>query len=110
MGSYETGLARKEAWRKIHTTCPCGREVFGNGKVHQRNCETHLRVNGWPLDAAMTKAIRQEYLSQDAAKRIRAAEMALGRIYLKRRAAGDKTELGWREFKDVVWDAVEAYR
>ncbi|BBN50819.1 hypothetical protein JPH1_52940 (plasmid) [Mycobacterium avium subsp. hominissuis] len=30
MGSYEAGLRRKAAWRRIHVTCPCGREVYGN--------------------------------------------------------------------------------
>ncbi|ART74329.1 hypothetical protein BTO20_37540 (plasmid) [Mycobacterium dioxanotrophicus] len=107
MGSYETELARKSAWRKIHTTCPCGREVYGNGKSHQRNCHTHLQVNGWPLDDQMVQAVIDEYHGRDPVARIRAAEMELGRIYLERRARGDKTSLPWKQYRDTVWAATE---
>lgn len=109
MGSYEAGLARKSAWRNIHVTCRCGREVYGNGKSHQRNCETHLRETGWPLDAGMVQAIIREYRGRDPVPRIRAAEMELGRIYLERRARGDKTELGWTEYRDTVWSAADSW-
>jgi hypothetical protein len=109
MGSHEAALARKNAWRKIHFTCPCGREVFGNGKSHQRNCDTHLRELGWPLDTGMSDAVIHEYSGNNAVPRLRAAEMALGRIYLERRARGDKTELRWVDYRRIVWDTVNAW-
>ncbi len=109
MGSYEARLRRKSAWSKIHVTCPCGRKVYGNGKSHQRNCETHLRASGWPLDARMVEAIIQEYRGRDPVPRIRAAEMELGRIYLDRRARGDKTELRWAQYRDTVWSVAESW-
>ncbi|SHX98492.1 Uncharacterised protein [Mycobacteroides abscessus subsp. abscessus] len=105
MGSYEASLRRKDAWRKIHFTCPCGREVFGNGKSHQRSCETHLRERGWPLDNGMVDAVIREYRGRNPVPRIRAAELALGRLYLERRRKGDKAELGWSDYRDMVWSA-----
>lgn len=38
-------------------------------------------------------------------------ELGLGRIYLERRRAGDKTEMRWAEFRDTFWKlADEAHR
>ncbi len=110
MGSYEASLRRKSAWRNIHVTCACGREVYGNGKSHQRNCVTHLRQVGWPLDAGMVQAVIREYGGRNAAQRIRAAELELGRIYLDRRARGDKTELAWTEYRDTIWSTAENWK
>lgn len=58
---------------------------------------------GWPLNGRMVEAIIREYRGRDPVPRIRAAEMELGRFYLDRRARGDKTELGWTEYRDTVW-------
>ena len=107
MSSIEAQRARRGAWRKIHTTCVCGQEVYGNGLTHQRHCEPHLRERGWPVERAMQDAIRRE-LDGPAAAVIQHVEKRLGELYLARRAKGDRTQLSWREYKDALWRFVEA--
>lgn len=102
--------ARRNAWRKIHTRCVCGREIYGNGKAHQRTCEAHLEQRGWPVDNGMHEALMHEY-GTNSVGILRAVELGLGRIYLERRRAGDKTEMRWAEFRDTFWKlADEAHR
>lgn len=94
--------ARRNAWQKISIDCPCGRRVHGNGKAHQRSCDVHLRTHGWPLEDAMVAAILDEYRGQGAHV-VGAVQKRLGQDYLARRAAGDKTEMRWIEYRDKVW-------
>lgn len=102
--SESNAAARRSAWRNIHITCACGREVYGNGKSHFRACTVSLESDGWPLDESMRHALREEgYRSAT----IRAVERGLGRIYLDRRASGDKTALRWAEYRDTVWRLAE---
>jgi hypothetical protein len=96
--------ARREAYRKIHTTCACGRRLEGNFAVsHLRTCETNLRENGWPIEDGMKQALMQEYRSSGYVQILRAVELKLGQLYLARRASGDKTALPWREHRDTIW-------
>jgi hypothetical protein len=104
--------ARSNAWRKVHHTCACEREVYGNGKSHERSCEVSLRERGWPLDAGLCSAIREHVWEQQRnlaglPQLIRAVEQRLGALYLARRAVGDKTELGWAELKPLLWRLVD---
>lgn len=94
--------ARRNAARKISAECPCGRRYYGNGKAHPRSCETHLREVGWPIDDGMAAAIRAAHPDRSA-EIIRAVERGLGRIYLSRRAAGDKSEMSWTEYRERLW-------
>ncbi|WP_128644976.1 hypothetical protein [Rhodococcus sp. BS-15] len=97
--------ARRGAWRKIHSTCECGVEVYGNGKNHFRSCSAHLESAGWPMDSAMRDALRHEgHMSADIVR----IERALGQIYLDRRAHGDKSEMPWSEYRDTVWQLADA--
>lgn len=98
---------RRNAGRKIKHTCACGRLIIGNGKAHQRWCEVHLRERGWPLANSMADAIRNEYPGSTSSDIIRHVERELGRIYLERRAAGDMSDLPWREYRDLVWRLAE---
>lgn len=87
-------------------TCPCGRQLYGNGRTsHQRVCPDWLRTYGWPLDQGMQQAIRDEYPRVSGI--VLAVERELGRFYLDRRAGGDKTPLSWRELRDLVWQYAE---
>ncbi|OHU12784.1 hypothetical protein [Mycobacteroides chelonae] len=95
---------RKNGWRKIHSTCVCGREIYGNGKSHWRSCEQHLKTSGWPMETAMVHALFAEGHGADI---VRAVELGLGKLYLKRRAEGVKIELPWREYRDTVWQLAD---
>jgi len=99
--------ARRGAARKIHETCVCGRDVFGNGKQHQRSCERHLRERGWPLDRGMRDALRRHHWRCEPYRVVREAEMLLGLVVLDRRAAGNDDPMPWRELRDLVWDLAE---
>src|SRR5690242_16038091 len=103
--SASNDRARRDAWRKIDYPCPCGRVVHGNGRSHQRTCETHLREAGWPLDTAMADAVRNEYRGQPGV--VSAVERELGRFYLARRQSGDRTALAWLAYRDLVWQYAE---
>lgn len=81
--------------------------VHGNGKSHQRTCQRHLRERGWPLDDGMRDAIRDVYTGRGTAV-ISAVERGIGAVYLERRARGDKTELPWRELRELVWTLAQA--
>lgn len=95
---------RKYGWRKIHRTCDCGKEVYGNGLAHFRACETHLKVSGWPMEQSMKNAIREE---GHGAEMIRAVERDLGQFHLNRRESGENQPLRWTEYRDTVWQLVE---
>jgi hypothetical protein len=106
---------RKNAYKKIRHNCACGRILHGNlAKAHLRACETNLSQYGWPLDEGMKTSIRATYYghlypeisASWISKTIRAVEMELGRIYLTRRAAGDKQTMLWREYRDTVSNLV----
>lgn len=99
---------RRNAYRKISRKCACGRQLHGNLSVtHMRTCQVNLEVSGWPMDAAMKQALLEEYGGRrtvpNYAEIVRTVEKELGVIYLARRAAGDKTPLGWNEYRDTVW-------
>jgi hypothetical protein len=98
-GTDGGGNRRADAWRKIHRTCPCGREVFGNGKAHQRSCEAHLSAYGWPLDDGMADAVRREC----APGAVTYVQARLGEMYLERRHSGKVAPLSWAEYRDAVW-------
>lgn len=84
--------------------CPCGRELWGNGKKsHLRKCEVNLAKNGWPLDAATTKAILAAYQDRGADV-LRGVQARLGRYYLVRRRRGDTSDPPWSEFSSLVWE------
>lgn len=103
--------ARRNAWQKINRECPCGRVVHGNGKAHERTCEAHLRKHGWPLDAGMVAAIHDFYPPiAGRTPLVGEVERRLGAVYLERRAVGDKTELPWREYRDLVWQFADEAR
>jgi hypothetical protein len=95
---------RKYGWRKIHRTCDCGQEVYGNGLAHFRACEPYLEQSGWPMETSMKNAIRE---NGHGAEIIGAVERELGRIYLERREAGNNKPLRWAEYRDTVWQLVE---
>lgn len=99
----------RTAHAKYHETCVCGLVVNGNGrKSHFRACGKYLANIGWPLDAAMGAAIRDEYRGRSA-EVIRHVERGLGQFYLDRRHSGDKSELPWLEFKALVWKLADEY-
>lgn len=103
MGTYETGLARRQAHTHIKRTCACGRVLEGNGAVrHLRTCPQQLAAHGWRLDKRMAEAIRDEYRI-GSSHIIRAVERRLGDDYLARREAGDLSEMSWPEYRDRVW-------
>jgi hypothetical protein len=95
---------------KPHLACACGRDVWGNAGIasHRKACQASLERDGWPLDAGMTKALREEY-PRNAVPTILYVSRQLGRVYIERRRAGDKTGMPWREYRDLVWQlAAEA--
>jgi hypothetical protein len=95
---------------KPHLTCACGRDVWSNIGIasHRKSCEASLERDGWPIDAGMAKAIREEY-PRNAAPTILYVSRQLGRVYLERRRGGDNAEMPWREYRDLVWQlAAEA--
>jgi hypothetical protein len=107
--------ARRNAYAKITHTCACGRILHGNlAKTHLRACETNLSQQGWPLDESMKTSIRAHYYGHLhpeippiwISQTIHTVEKELGRIYLNRRAAGDKQTMLWREYRDTVSDLV----
>lgn len=108
MGSGTDGndSARRNASRKIHHTCACGREIFGNGKAHGRTCGSHLEKFGWPIEQSMRDAIHRDGHHADM---VRQVELGLGWIYLERRAAGNTKPLTWSEYRDTVWQLVEEH-
>ncbi|MCT7372992.1 hypothetical protein [Mycolicibacterium llatzerense] len=100
--------ARRMAHRKITHECACGRVLYGNlATSHLRSCEQNLRVNGWPIDAGMRDALLREYSGRRYVEVLTAVERGLGRIYLDRRAGGDKSPLPWLEYRDTIWRLAE---
>lgn len=107
------GNRRADAWRKIRHTCVCGRAVYGNGVMHQRTCDRHLAERGWPMEDAMREAVRQHCWENRSSgvfnptRVIESVERGLGKIYLQRRASGDRSALNWTEYKKHVWGLVD---
>ncbi len=60
-------------------TCPCGRAVFGNGRIsHFRACPVYLREKGWPFTQTEQQALLEvvlESLDDELAPAQRVAEI-----------------------------------